>query len=51
MISIESEERPWGLFYQCHYKRSEAWTILEGIGITFDGKDKHYIKEHNVLVP
>jgi len=54
MISIESEERPWGrffvlhdeptyklkrieidlggLFYQYHYKRSEAWTILEGIG-------------------
>jgi mannose-6-phosphate isomerase len=73
MISIKSEERPWGrffvlhdeptyklkrievdfggLFYQYHYKRSEAWTILEGIGITFDGKDKHYIKEHNVLVP
>ena len=55
MISIESEERPWGRFfvlhdepnyklkrievdpggrlsYQYHRKRSEAWTIVEGVG-------------------
>ena len=60
MISIESQERPWGryfvlhdeptyklkrievdpggrLSYQYHHKRSEAWTIVEGVGtITLD---------------
>jgi mannose-6-phosphate isomerase len=73
MISIESEEHPWGhffvlhdeltyklkrievdlggLFYKYYYKRPEAWTIVDGIGITLDGKYKHYTKEHNVLVP
>ena len=62
MISIESEERPWGRFYvlhdepsyklkrievesggrlsyQYHNKRSEAWTIVEGVAtITINGK-------------
>jgi mannose-6-phosphate isomerase len=54
MISIESEERPWGRFFvlhdeptyklkrievgsrrktllSVHHKRSEAWTIVEGV--------------------
>lgn len=75
MISIESEERPWGRFfvlhdehtyklkrievdpggrlsYQYHHKRSEAWTIVEGIGtITIDGDVKDYIKGETILIP
>ena len=75
MISIESEERPWGRFffffyepsyklkrievdpggrlsYQYHHKRSEAWTIVEGVGsITLDGIDKEYTKGQTVLIP
>ena len=75
MISLESEERPWGRFfvmhdeptyklkrievdpggrlsYQYHQKRSEAWTIVEGIGtITLDGKYKDYGKGMTVLIP
>ena len=31
------------LSYQYHHKRSEAWTIEEGVGsITLDGGVKHY---------
>ena len=69
MISIESQERPWGRFfvlhdeptyklkrievdpggrlsYQYHHKRSEAWTIVEGVGtITLDGDIKEYSKD------
>ena len=68
MISIESEERPWGRFYvihnelsyklkrievdpgerlsyQYHHKRSEAWTIVDGVGcITIDGIEKNHSK-------
>ena len=75
MISIESEERPWGRFfvlhdeatyklkrievdpggrlsYQYHHKRSEAWTIVEGVGsITLDGDVKDYSKGETVLIP
>ena len=75
MISIESEERPWGRFfvlhdeptyklkrievdsggrlsYQYHHKRSEAWTIVEGVGvITLDGIDNEYTKGETVLIP
>ena len=75
MISIESEERPWGRFfvlhdeptyklkridvdacgrlsYQYHHKRSEAWTIVEGIGtITLDGDINEYSKGKTVLIP
>ena len=75
MISIESEERPWGRFfvlhdeptyklkrievdpggrlsYQFHHKRSEAWTIVEGVGtITLDGDFKDYSKGETVLIP
>ena len=75
MISIESEERPWGRFfvihnennyklkrievdpggrlsYQYHNKRSEAWTIVEGIGtITLNGMIKEYTKGQTVLIP
>ena len=74
MISIESEERPWSLFfvlhdeptyklkrievdsggrlsYQYHHKRSEAWTIVEGVGvITLDDIDKEYTKGETVLI-
>ena len=75
MISIESEERPWGRFfvlhdelsyklkrievdpggrlsYQYHHKRSEAWTIVEGVGtISIDGVLKDYSKEQTLLFP
>ena len=75
MISIESEERPWGRFfvlhdeltyklkrievdpggslsYQYHYKRSEAWTIVGGIGtITLDGAVKEYSAGETILIP
>lgn len=75
MISIESQERPWGkyfvihdessyklkrievypkgrLSYQYHFKRSEAWTIVEGIGtITINGKIKEYKKGDTILIP
>lgn len=75
MISIESEERPWGRFfvlhdepnyklkrievnpkgklsYQYHFKRSEAWTIVEGFGtITLNGTEKDYSKGETILIP
>jgi mannose-6-phosphate isomerase len=74
MISIESEERPWGRFfvlhdepnyklkrievepgerlsYQYHYKRSEAWIIIEGVGtITLDGEVKEYGNGQTVII-
>ena len=75
MISIESEERPWGQFfvihdepnyklkrievepgerlsYQYHNKRSEVWTIVEGVGtITIGGKVKDYEVGKTILIP
>ena len=75
MISIESEDRPWGCFYvlhnensyklkrievnpgerlsyQYHHKRSEAWTIVEGVGtITLDGITKNYKSGKTILIP
>ena len=75
MISIKSEERPWGRFfvlhdeptyklkrievdpggrlsYQFHHKRSEAWTIVEGVGtITLDGVINDYLKGETILIP
>ena len=40
------------LSYQYHYKRSEAWTIVEGVGnITLDGDVKDYSKGKTVLIP
>ena len=75
MISMESEERPWGRFYvlhdeptyklklievniggrlsyQYHHKRSEAWTIVEGIGtITLNGYAKEYKVVQTILIP
>ena len=74
MITIESEERPWGRFfvlhdepnykikrievdpggrlsYQYHSRRSEAWTIVEGVGsITLDGKIKDYTEGETDLI-
>jgi mannose-6-phosphate isomerase len=74
MISLESEQRPWGCFfvlhdeptyklkrievhpgqrlsYQYHYKRSEAWTIVEGTGtITLDGVIKDYKAGETILI-
>ena len=40
------------LSYQYHHKRSESWTIVEGIGtITLDGDVKDYSKGETVLIP
>ena len=74
MISIESEERPWGRFFVLHdeptyklkrievdpggplfcqyqHKRSEAWTIVAGIGtITLEGDIMEYSKGKTVLI-
>ena len=75
MISIESEERPWGRFfvlhdepayklkrievdpggrlsYQYHHKRSEAWTIVEGVrNITLDGDVRDFLTGEIMLIP
>ena len=48
-IEVESGER---LSYQYHQKRSEAWTIVKGIGtITLDGVVKEYSKGQTVIIP
>ena len=40
------------LSYQYHNKRSEAWTIVEGVGtITLDGDVRDYSKGETVLIP
>lgn len=40
------------LSYQYHRRRSEAWTIVEGVGsITLDGKIKDYTVGETVLIP
>ena len=40
------------LSYQYHFKRSEAWTIVEGTGtITLDGVVKQYASEETILIP
>ena len=40
------------LSYQYHHKRSEAWTIVEGVGrITLDGTIKDYSKGETILIP
>ena len=40
------------LSYQYHHKRSEAWTIVEGVGtITLDGNEQEYLKGETVLIP
>ena len=40
------------LSYQYHHKRSEAWTIVEGVAkITLDGYIKDYSKGETVLIP
>jgi mannose-6-phosphate isomerase len=40
------------LSYQYHHKRSEAWTIVEGVGsITLDGDVKDYLKGETILIP
>tara|TARA_B100001175_G_C19511194_1_gene644000 strand:- start:4288 stop:4638 length:351 start_codon:yes stop_codon:yes gene_type:complete len=47
------EVEPGGrLSYQFHYKRSEAWTIVSGIGtITLDGITKNYKSGNTILIP
>ena len=40
------------LSYQYHYKRSEAWTIVEGTGtITLNGVVKDYNPGETILIP
>lgn len=48
-IEVESGGR---LSYQYHHKRSETWTLVEGVGtITLDGDIKNYLKGETVLIP
>lgn len=47
-IEVDSRGR---FFYQYYCKRTETWTIEEGVGtITFDGKIKDYSKGQTVLI-
>lgn len=40
------------LSYQYHHKRSEAWTIVEGVGsITLDGVEKEYKQGDTIIIP
>lgn len=47
------EVSPGGsLSYQYHHKRSEAWTIVEGIGtITLNGERKEFIAGMTIIIP
>ena len=47
------EVNPAGsLSYQYHHKRSEAWTMVTGIGtITLDGVKKEYTAGETILIP
>jgi len=48
-IEVDPGER---LSYQYHNKRSECWTIVEGMGsIKLDGIVKEYKKGETVLIP
>ncbi len=48
-IEVEPGQR---LSYQYHFKRSEAWTIIEGEAIvTLDGIENKYAKGETVLIP
>ena len=48
-INVDSRQR---LSYQFHNKRSEAWTIVKGIGtITLDGNIKEYRCGETILIP
>jgi mannose-6-phosphate isomerase len=48
-IEVEPGQR---LSYQYHFKRSEAWTIIEGEAIvTLDGIENTYTKGETVLIP
>ena len=40
------------LSYQFHHNRSEAWTIIDGVGeITLNGKTKEYKAGETILIP
>tara|TARA_B100001059_G_scaffold236624_1_gene288356 strand:- start:4393 stop:4749 length:357 start_codon:yes stop_codon:yes gene_type:complete len=40
------------LSYQYHHKRSEAWTIVQGVGtITLDGIKNDYREGQTILIP
>lgn len=47
------EVNPGGrLSYQYHNKRSEVWTIVDGVGtITIDGNIKDYYKGETIIIP
>ena len=47
-IEVDPDGR---LSYQYHFKRSEAWTIIEGVGtITLDGEVKDYEVGQTILI-
>ena len=45
--------KPGGrLSYQYHYKRSEVWTIVDGVAtITLNDKISHYVYGETILIP
>ena len=48
-IEVDPGER---LSYQYHHKRSESWTIVEGVGtITLDDVIRNYLKGETILIP
>ena len=48
-IEVDPGER---LSYQYHNMRSEAWTIVEGVGtITLEGEIKDYSPGQTILIP
>jgi mannose-6-phosphate isomerase len=48
-IEVEVGQR---LSYQYHNKRSEVWTIIEGVAlITLDGIEKKFHKGETIIIP
>ena len=48
-IEVESNQR---LSYQYHFKRAEAWTIVQGEAtVTLDGVDKIYTVGETAIIP
>ena len=50
---LKDRSESWrALSYQYHHKRSEAWTIVKGIGtITLDGQVNNYSEGDTILIP
>lgn len=48
-IEVEPNQR---LSYQFHYKRAEAWTVVQGeASVTLDGEDRIFKVGETVIIP